>query len=126
MNLQKVEILILLSVFLIAGCVTARPVDPRVKVIDNYLASDISISNVLSATNSGRLLEVQVTGVNKTALYKKLEYKIEWLDQNGFVISTILSRWTEFPAFENAEFRFKAVAPKTTATDFRILIRKGN
>jgi hypothetical protein len=76
--------------------------------------------------NSGGLLVIQVTGVNQTTSYKKLEYKIEWIDQNGFVIPTILSRWTEFPAFENTGFRFKAVAPKTTATDFRILIRKGD
>lgn len=126
MKLQKLNILILLSVFLLTSCVTARPVDPRVIIIDNFLASDISISNVSSMINSGGLLVIQVTGVNQTTSYKKLEYKIEWIDQNGFVIPTILSRWTEFPAFENTGFRFKAVAPKTTATDFRILIRKGD
>ena len=126
MNLQKKIILILLSLFLLFGCVTARPIDPRVTIIDSFLGSDISISNVSSVFNSGDLLEIQVIGVNQTAYYKKLQYKIEWLDQNGFAIPTILSRWTEFPAFENTEFRFKAVAPKPTATDFRILIRKGD
>ena len=126
MNQQKLSILILLSVFLLTSCVTARPVDSRVTIIDNFLVSDISISNVSSLINSGGFLEIQVSGINQTASYKKLDYKIEWIDQNGFVIPTILSRWTEFPAFENTEFRFKAVAPKTTATDFRILIKKGD
>ncbi len=125
MNLQRLNGLVLLSVLLLTSCVAVRPIDPRVTVIDKFLSSEISISNVSTAVNSGGLLEVQVVGVNLTASYKKLESKVEWIDKKGFIISTILSRWTEFPAFENAEFRFKAVAPKITATDFRILIRKG-
>ena len=123
---QKLRILMLISVFILTSCATVRPIDPKVTIIDNSLASDISINSVSSVVNNGGFLVIQVNGVNKTSFYKKLEYKIEWLDQHGFVIPTILSRWTEFPAFKNTEFRFKAVAPKTTATDFRILIRKGN
>ena len=126
MILQKLRILVLISVFMLTSCATARPIDPRVTIVDNFLASDISINNVSSMVNNGGFLEIQVNGLNKTSFYKKLEYKIEWLDKSGFTISTIMSRWTEFPAFENTEFKFKAVAPKTTATDFRILIRKGD
>lgn len=126
MTLQKLSVLTLLFVFLLTSCATVRPADPRVTIIDNFLASDILVSNVSSVINRGDLLEIQVTGTNNTSSYKKLEYKIEWLDNNGFIIPTILSRWTEFPAFGKAEFRFKAVAPQTTATDFRILIRKGD
>lgn len=124
MNLQKLKILLLLSVFLLTGCATTRAIDPRVTIINHLLASDITISNVLSVVNSGGFLEIQVTGMNQTVSYKKLAYRIDWIGQNGLVIPTILSGWTEFSAFENTEFRFKAVAPKTTATDFEILIRK--
>lgn len=124
MSLQKQTILISLAVFLLSSCVVTRHIDPRVSIINKHLASGVSISKVSSVRNDSDFLEVQVTGVNQTAFYKKLEYRIEWLDQNGLVIPTILSRWTEFPAFENTEFRFKAIAPKVTATDFRILIRK--
>lgn len=124
MNLQKQTLLILFFAFLLSGCVRTQAINPRVSVINRYLALSISISKVSSMINSGGFLEVQVTGMNQTEFYKKLAYKIEWLDQNGFVIPTILSSWTEFPAFENAEFRFKAIAPRTTATDFKILIDK--
>jgi len=111
---------------LLTGCVTTRPVDPRITIIDTFLTTDITITDVSSIVNNGGLIEIQVTGTNQTSFYKKFEYKINWLDQNGLIIPTILSRWTMFPAYEKSEFRFKAVAPKTTATDFRILIRKGN
>jgi len=122
----KVIIGILISYLILTGCAGVQTVDPRVSIIDNFLAADISINKVLSRINSSGFMEIQINGVNKTLFYKKLEYKIEWFDQNGFLIHTILSQWTEFPVFENAEFSFKAVAPKTTATDFKILIRKGN
>lgn len=112
--------------FLLTSCVAARPVDPRVTMVDHSLATKITITNVSSVVNRGGLMELQVTGTNQTSSYKRLEYKIEWLDQNNILIPTILSRWTTFPAYERSEFRFKAVAPKTTAADFRILIRKGN
>jgi hypothetical protein len=89
-------------VFMLTGCMAAKSVDPRITILGTFLATDIAITDVSSLTNKGGFL----------------------LDQNGFVIPTILSRWTSFPAYEKSEFRFKAVAPKTTATNFRILIRK--
>ena len=126
MNLSKSVKLIIFLIFLLTSCATARPVDPRVTIIDNFLYADITITNVSSVINNGGFIETQVTGINQSSFYKKLEYKIEWLDHNGFVIQTILSGWTTFPAYEKSEFKFTAVAPKTTTTDFRILIRKGN
>jgi len=126
MNLSKSVKLIVFSMFLLTNCATVRRIDPRIAIIDRFLTTDITITDVSSIVNNGGLVEIQVTGANQTSFYKKLEYKINWLDQNGLIIPTILSRWTRFPAYEKSEFRFKAVAPKTTATNFRILIRKGN
>jgi len=125
MNWKSYMILFLCSVWIISGCATTRPVDPRVKIIDDFLSPNISITEVSSRINEGEFLEVQVTGFNRASVYKKLEYRIEWLDRSGFKIKTILSGWTHIPAYKNSEFRFKAVAPKPSASDFRILIRKG-
>ncbi len=115
----------LVSLLLLTSCTAALPPDPRVSIIDNYLKSEIEVSNISYIINSSGLMEVQVSGVNKTGKYKKLEYKIEWLDQDGFAILSVLSRWTEFPVFQNAEFRFQGVAPKTSVANFKIMIREG-
>ena len=117
---------ILLIIILLASCATTRPLDPRVAIIDDYLSREIEIINVLENENNAGFMEIQVSGYNQTSFYKKLEYKIDWFDQNGFAIPTILSRWTMFPAYGNTEFRFKAIAPKKTASDFRVLIREGS
>ena len=125
--------------------------DPRVTVVGSFLRSDIKVTGLNTRINSGNFMEVQVTGTNKatgyrntnatsghrnnsTATsantanastgYRNLEYKIDWIDRDGFVIKTILSRWTQFPAYASSTFSFAGVAPKTSASDFRITIRK--
>jgi len=103
---------------------TDRHTDSKVTIIDYFLASEISVTELKTLTNKGGLMEVQLTGVNNTSSYKKLEYRIEWLDKNGFLIKTVMSRWTNFPAYGNTKFGFRAVAPTTAATDFRIKIRE--
>ena len=106
------------------GDVPDRLAYSKATIIDSFLDNEISITQIKSLINTGGLMEVQLTGVNSTSSYKKLEYKIEWFDNNGFLIDTVMSRWTDFPAYGNSEFGFRAVAPKAAAVDFRIRIRE--
>jgi uncharacterized protein YcfL len=125
MHWKTYMMVFLCSAWSISGCATTQPVDSRVTIIDKFISPSISITEVLSRIDQSGLLEVQVTGFNRSSSYKKLEYRIDWLDSNGFKIKTILSRWILISAYEHSEFRFKAVAPKSSASNFRILIRKG-
>lgn len=129
MKLLKLKVVIAITfvICLTAGCASVHPTfepDPRVTIIDSSLSSCIAITDVISKINQSGLMEIQVNGVNKTSFYKKPEYKVEWLDGKGFVIKTILSRWTGFPVYKKSDFSFKAVAPTPKATDYRILIRE--
>lgn len=116
-----------------AGCAGLSPTrvpfnDPRVTVVGSMTGTDIrshiKVTGLTTRINSGGFMEVQVTGINKAGGYRDLEHKIDWIDRDGFVIKTILSRWTTFPAYADATFSFKRVAPKTSASDVRITIRK--
>lgn len=69
--LKRITVLLIMSLLLL-GCVTTKPVDPRITVIDNFLAVDISITGVSSVINNSGFIEIQVTGVNKTNFYKQL------------------------------------------------------
>lgn len=117
-------IIITCTVLMLTGCTIINPADPRVTIIDDNFFSDLTITAVKTTPHYGDLMEVQVTGRNDTSSYNKLEYKIEWLDNNEMLIPSVISGWTQFPGFENSEFRFKAVAPTMSATDFRIIIRR--
>jgi len=124
MKFRKLPILI--SVLLLCTACATTSIDTRIQVLDSFWGTDVHITNVASFINSSDLLEVQITGVNEESDYLKLEYRIEWLDNNGFLIPSKLTQWTEFPAFEKTDFRVKMIAPKTNATDFKILIREVN
>jgi len=126
---MKKLLIILFVLSLMAGCAGLEPVkvpfnDPRVTVTGAIIRSEIKVTELTTRFNSGGFLEVQVTGINKASGYRDLEYKIDWIDRDGFVIKTILSRWTAFPAYANATFSLTGVAPKTSTSDFRITIRK--
>jgi uncharacterized protein YcfL len=129
--MQKIKKLfcVLFVCSLMAGCAGFGPGkvpfnDPRVTVVGPLIRSEIKATGLTTRINSGNFMEVQVTGVNKASGYRNLEYKIDWIDRDGFAIKTILSRWTMFPAYASSTFSFAGVAPKTSASDFRITIRK--
>lgn len=118
---------------LMAGCAVLEPAkvpfnDPRVTVVGSMtgsnIRSEIKVTGLTTRINSAGFMEVQVTGVNKAGGYRDLEHKIDWIDQDGFIIKTIQSRWTTFPAYSSANFGFNGVAPKTSVSDFTITIRK--
>jgi uncharacterized protein YcfL len=101
-------------------------IDPsKFNIIDNSLKKAISITGISSAINQSDFMEVQVTGRNTSSSYIALKYKVKWFDENDLEIPTILSHWTKTPAYAKSEFGFKAVAPRVTAKDYRIFIRKG-
>ncbi len=120
------RIITICIILFLTGCTSMNSIDPRVTIIDDPFFSDLTITEVKITPHYGDFMEVQVTGRNDTSTYNKLEYKIEWLDNNEMLIPSVMSGWTKFPGFENSEFRFKAVAPTMSATDFRIKIRREN
>lgn len=119
--------LILCVLLLFSGCVASKGrVDSRVKILQQQMPSELTITEVASRVNPSGFMEVRVTGRNKGSEYARLQYRVDWLDQDGFPIKSLLSRWTSVPAYADSEFQFGAVAPNSDAADFRIKIRKGD
>ncbi|TCD48270.1 YcfL family protein [Chlorobium sp. N1] len=116
-------VLVMLVLFM-GGCASTRMSEPRVSFADSSLRGEMLLTDFASVVNGGGLMEVQVTGRNKTSSYRLLEYRIEWFDADGILVPSVMTRWTKFPAFEKAGFSFSAVAPKPGVSDFRIIIRK--
>lgn len=114
----------LLALILLGGCAGSAAVDKRVSFIDPVLVTKMEGIHALTRVNDGGLLEVQVKGISKSSSYNRLEYRIEWLDADGFTVATGKKGWTKFPAFNNTEFSFQSVAPEASVRDFKILIRK--
>ena len=67
---------------------------------------------------------VQVSGYNKATSVRRFDYKVDWLDENGFVIDSQASKWLPVSARPKSSFTFSSVAPSKEAADFKIDTRK--
>jgi uncharacterized protein YcfL len=111
-------ILLLIVGISLCGCA-----DKRVFLNDN-VDGDLDVSEVKMQRNHAGFLEVHIRGDNDAGKYFKPEYRIVWFDESGFPLDSLLSAWTPFPVFDDAEFYITAVAPHPRAVDFKIIIRK--
>ncbi len=84
----------------------------------------IEIDRAVTYTNKDGFMELTVDGHNRAFNTIRFEYKVEWLDKSGVLIDTATSKWLQTSAAAKAPFTIKAVAPRTTAVDFRMNTRK--
>jgi uncharacterized protein YcfL len=127
---------------LLAGCYQQH--DPQVKLqtdvrsdsLDNniitkpiggivsfLIGQNIKVNNVKEVRTPEGFLEVQVSGRNESAFKKRFDYRTEWLDANGMIIDSVMSKWMTVSVPGNSEFSFKVIAPNPRATDYRINTR---
>jgi len=84
----------------------------------------VEIDRAVTYTNKDGFLQLEIAGHNRAFNPIRFEYKVEWLDKDGIVIDTTTSKWLTWSAAAKAPFAIKAVAPRTTAVDFRMNTRK--
>jgi len=110
---------------LLSGCnTTPKPKDPIVKVIDSCSNNYLVINDIKGRIKDNGFMQAQVIGENLTNGYFKIEYKIVWLDENGFAIDSILSNYTTTPAYPNQPFYINLTSPNTKAKSFRFYLKK--
>ena len=143
-----VNVLLVLSFVaaaMLAGCY--EPTDARVNIAEEVrsdsitsnlvtrlvaglfsalLGEGIEIKDVKTGQNDAGILVVQVSGYNKAASIKRFDYKVDWLDEKGFVIDSQAGKWLPMSARPKSSFAFSAVAPGKEAADFKIDTRKQN
>ena len=118
---------IVITVFLFFnGCATPQPKSSIAKITDGCIVGDIKITDIKGGKRKDGFMRTQIEGENLSGSYKQLEYKIVWLDDDGFVIKSILSKWRKFSAEANQPFYITNIAPNTKASDFRLYIREDN
>lgn len=114
------EVFALLFLF---GCVTNKT-DSRIHYVDASLRHSIEITQTSLRVGEGGFLELQLDGRNGGNRDVRMDYLIEWLDDDGFVIKSVSSRWTPLFVGRNTGFNIHQVAPGGKACDFRIQFRR--
>jgi uncharacterized protein YcfL len=141
--MKKLEFIFTTLIVLASGC--NQPHDSRIHVREE-VASDtlgsnivtrpithafsaligegIEVTNAVTMRDKAGLLELHVTGFNRSYDTKRFRYRVEWLDEKGLVIETKTSVWLPMSAMGKSPFSFKVVAPRTEAVNFRMDTRK--
>ncbi len=141
--MKKLELLLITLTVITFGCY--EPQDPRVHLreeirsdtldsnivtrpvahaFSDLLGEGLEITEAVTRRNDAGLLELQVKGFNKSYRTKRFRYRVEWLDEGGFLIDTKTSVWLPMSAMGGSPFSFSAVAPRPQAVNFRMDTRK--
>lgn len=122
---------------LFAGCATnvntveraesrATPsyVGDRHVITDKSLAKTFQVLSVNQATVSGNLLKVQATVSNLKNKTRTLNYKFEWIDQDGMAVDSPNETWKAvlFQGRETKTLSTVAISPR--AVDFTLKLRE--
>lgn len=132
-----------LMILLLAGCYEAH--DQRVHLregirsdsIENNIVTrpvayafsaligeGIEITQATTMRNKAGLMELHISGYNRSFGTKRFRYRVEWLDETGFQISTHTSTWLQASSMGKSPFNIKAVAPNDKAVNFRMDTKK--
>ena len=93
--------------------------DKRV-ITDDTLIRKVSIVGVNESTTSGGFLQVQIEVLNQKNSMQDFSYRFEWFDMNGVLVNTPTSVWIPRQIEGQETLTINAVAPTTTAKDFRV------
>jgi uncharacterized protein YcfL len=97
---------------------------PVIHAFSWVIGEGVEIDRAVTYVNKDGFLQLEIAGHNRAFNPIRYEYKVEWLDKDGMVVDTTTSKWLQTSAAAKAPFAIKAVAPRTTAVDFRMNTRK--
>ncbi len=134
---MKSSLLLVPAVLLLAGCGTtvntvsradslAAPsmVADRRVITDNSLAGMVRVNSVNQATVSGNLLKVQATIENLKRSTKTLNYKFEWVDENGMAVDSPNETWKQIRLQPRETTTISTVAVTPRAVDFNLKLKE--
>ncbi|WP_375724819.1 YcfL family protein [Arcobacter sp. KX21116] len=128
--MKKIYLIItIISVMLFSGCAQKEvKVEPKISddshiVIDKALDSWLKLEKLNYFQKSDGFWVVQARFKNTTYMNRNVAYKIDWIDKNGFIVKTILSKWKKATVEENRDFTINGVSPSNQIKDFVIRVQ---
>lgn len=98
--------------------------DSHIIVENESLYNWLNLDAVNYFIRDDSLLEVEARFRNFTSSNKLLAYKIDWMDKNGFVQKSILSKWVIVKVEERRNLVIHGIAPSMKVKDFSIRLQE--
>lgn len=93
--------------------------DKRI-VTDKRLGKIMKMIDVSETTVSGDLLKVQAVVMNNSKKTRSANYKFEWYDSHGMLLSSLTAHWKTVRIMGKEKVALSAVATDPDAVDFRL------
>lgn len=103
---------------------TPSYVADRHVITDQSLANKFQVVSVNQTTVSGNLLKVQATIVNLKNNLRTLNYKFEWIDQDGMAVDSPNETWKAIQLQGRETTTISTVAVSPRAVDFKLKLRE--
>lgn len=97
--------------------------DKRI-ITDNTLAGTFRVVSINQGTVSGNLLKIQATVENLKNNARTLNYKFEWVDQDGMAVDSPNETWKSILLQGRETQTISTVAVTPRAVDFRLKFRE--
>lgn len=132
------QYLLILLALLGTGCAAVNSVEraqPRANpnyIADKRIEPDVSLSKsaqivrVQETTVGNGLLKIQVELYNTRKRRCDIQYRFEWIDESGFLIDSVMTRWTPLSIAAQESILISGVAPTPRAVDFRLKLIEPN
>ena len=120
------------TLFVFTSCTTvntverATPIGTKQMIADKRLITDdtlkrkVNIVGLNEGITPGGFLQVQIEVLNRKNSMQTFSYRFEWFDMNGMLVDTPTSVWIPRQIEGQETLTITAVAPTTTAKDFRV------
>lgn len=87
---------------------------------DDDIMDDFKIVSVASKDREDGLKEAQAVLKNDTKKNRQIAYKVDWIDENGFVRDSILSKWKVVEVEAGRNVVIEGISPNSSISDFKI------
>ena len=128
MKVMKIAILAFFLAFF-AGCTEQPQIvqnisDPHVVIENSKLYDWLQFDTINYVKRDDGLIEVEARFRNFSDYNQLVAYKIDWMDANGFVQKSLLSKWTITQVEERRNLVIHGIAPSMKIQDFKIRLQK--
>ncbi|MDR0761947.1 MAG: DUF1425 domain-containing protein [Campylobacteraceae bacterium] len=122
--MRKIFYFLAFTALLFTGCADKHPQintsSPNIIFEDNSLGKWFVLQNVVSLKRSDNFMEIEITGKNHSSSKQVLTYIVDWYDQNGFIIKSILTKRKIASIEGGKSIIVHAVSPSANTQSYKI------
>ncbi len=114
MKTKLLPVLALTAALFLSAC-GGKQADVPYELRTDDLPSAIELSEPIYVTDSNGLIRIEMVLDNDSNTNYTLRYRVQWVDEQGFVIPTVMSRWETTVVQARQTQRIFSIAPSPKA-----------